>query len=105
MTTNRETPAESSDRRTSKPWAPGEEAEARQRIRDEVAKGEPYVIQNADQLSIKVLGVTINDDDTIGLDLQVIGTVVRPYATATCKRTVPIKVPAKVRRADDQEAD
>ena len=103
MSPKKEAPAESSGRRTSKPWAPGEEGEARQRIRDEVAKGAPYVVRNLDDLELEVMAVSIKEGDEIGITLHVKGTVTRPYARAKIKAAVVnVAVPAKVERVADE---
>lgn len=103
MSPKKEAPAESSGRRTSKPWAPGEEAEARQRIRDEVAKGAPYVVKNLDDLELEVMSVAIHESDEIGITLHVKGTVTRPRAKAKIKPTViNVTIPAKVERIADE---
>jgi hypothetical protein len=101
MSPKKETPAASSGRRESLPWAPGEEAEARQRIKEEVAKGAPYVVKNLDELEIEVLSATIRDSDEIGLTIHVRGKVVRPYAKANVRAAVVnVVIPATVERIE-----
>jgi hypothetical protein len=101
MTPQRETPGQSSGRHTSKPWEPGEEEEARQRIRDEVAKGKPYVVKNMDALEVEILSVAIKGGEEIAVTLLFRGVVVRPEATAKVNIAVSVSVPADVERGDD----
>ena len=95
MSPKKEAPAESSGRRESRPWSPSEEDAARQRIRDEVAQGKPYVVLNLDSLVLEVLSAAIQED-AVSLLVSVEGEVVRPGKTAVVRVVQSVEFPATV---------
>ena len=90
---NREEPRE---RYVSPPWKPGEEKEARERIRAEVAKGVPVLVETGNDLEFTFLSAAVDAKGDLVLSCRITGSVTRPNGQWACKgESVSVSVPAK----------